>query len=212
MNLTSRSKNLLIVGAPGSGKSLALGYFLSFCTGRVWILSTVLDSSILSRFVPSKIVRLRSPLQVQDLAPFLEGGESLYFVVENLTSVEVASTLAFVAKYARDLCLVVDEARTLLGGAKPSDDLLRLYRGARHVGVTTVTVTQRLVDIPADIRIVFSDLFIFTLTSFRDLKVIAEELPDRGLVEAVQTLRPLDYLYVDKQDGKRGFGSVPLPA
>lgn len=212
MNLTSRAKNLLIVGAPGSGKSLALGYFLSFCTGRVWILSTVLDSSILSRFVPSKIVRLRSPLQVQDLAPFLEGGESLYFVVENLTSVEVASTLAFVAKYARDLCLVVDEARTLLGGAKLSDDLLRLYRGARHVGVTTVTVTQRLVDIPADIRIVFSDLFIFTLTSFRDLKVIAEELPDRGLVEAVQALRPLDYLYVDKQDGKRGFGSVSLPA
>ena len=110
----------------------------------------------------------------------------------------------------RNLTLILDEARVFLHKPALADEFIRYFRVARHIGVETITSTQRLIDIDPDIRATFTDLFIFHISSFRDLSVLADELPEKSLITKIQTLAPLHYLYVDKQHGYRAFDSITL--
>ena len=209
-----------MLGSPGTGKSLAVGRVLSNTTGLCWVVSTTADRSILSQWSPFEIIYLRSPLAdfgvLEDIcADSLAAGKSLYFIVENLLNDEIISAMSLFCSRAVNLTFVVDEAHHLLNSeivnSRNAKAVLRLYRGSRHIGVETITASQRLVDIPASVRIVFTDLFIFGLSSFRDLEILSSELPDKFLVGKIKTLSPLSYLYLDKIGGKHGLGAVPLP-
>ena len=124
----------------------------------------------------------------------------MYLIVTDLLDKEIQELEDDVSR-VRDCTVVIDESRYFLHGQALSENMIRFFRVARHVGVETLVSTQRLVDIDPDIRATFTDLLLFHISSFRDLSVLADELPRKGLVEKLQNLPALNYLYIDKQHG-----------
>ena len=124
-----------------------------------------------------------------------------FLIVENLLDDEIRATLAVITAVFTNRTLAIDEAYSFLSASVVSPEVLRLYRGARHIGVETITATQRLVDISPDVRVSISDLVCFNVSSYRDLDILASELPERGLVDEIRSLPLLHYVYIGKHSG-----------
>lgn len=100
--------------------------------------------------------------------------------------------------YRQLQCVVaIDEAHILLRG-RTSIEFIRLIRGSRHFGTAIYFATQRLVDLPPDVRTVLTDLFIFRTNSSLDLDWLSREgIP----IKSIPTLGLGQYVYVNRITG-----------
>lgn len=99
-------------------------------------------------------------------------------------------------QYPRSV-LAVDEAHLVLRKGAVSREVLRVFRGSRHFGVSIYIATQRLVDVDPDIRAVISDIFAYRTVSSLDLRTLRDELG----VEEIDVLRSLSvgkYVYTKR--------------
>ena len=133
-----------------------------------------------------------------------------FLVVENLLDDEIRAVLSVIAAVFVNRTLAIDEGYSFLSTSVVSPEVLRLYRGARHIGVETITATQRLVDISPGIRASFSDLVCFNVSSYRDLDILSSELPERGLVDEIRSLPLLSYVYIGKHSGDIIRGKIMI--
>ncbi|MEM2125499.1 MAG: hypothetical protein QXQ53_03785 [Candidatus Methanosuratincola sp.] len=88
--------------------------------------------------------------------------------------------------------IAIDEAHLFL--TRPTPDITRMIRGARHFRLKVYLATQRWVDIHPSIRAVVRHLFIFRVVSGRDLAVLTME-PGVDIYR-LPTLRVGEFIYV----------------
>ncbi|MGB9591148.1 MAG: hypothetical protein ACPL1K_01370 [Candidatus Kryptoniota bacterium] len=88
--------------------------------------------------------------------------------------------------------VAIDEAHLFL--TRPSPQIIRFLRGARHYRLKVYIATQRWVDIHPHIRAVVKHLFIFRTTSWRDIEALEKETGE-DLRAQVARLGIGEYIY-----------------
>lgn len=88
--------------------------------------------------------------------------------------------------------IAIDEAHLFL--TRPTADITRMIRGARHYHLKVYIATQRWVDIHPSIRAVARHLFVFRVVSGRDLAALTME-PGVS-INALPYLKVGEFIYV----------------
>ncbi|MCS7240594.1 MAG: hypothetical protein NZ651_05050 [Candidatus Bipolaricaulota bacterium] len=157
---------------------------------RPIVLVGLAEDPSLRRFGVKWYVLEREPAGVK-----LNPSERVAIDLSPLTPEEAERVLTKVVREVirhRGGVIAVDEAHLFL--ARPSVDLVRYIRGARHYHIKVYLATQRWVDIHPHIRAVVRHLFIFRTVSGRDLEALSAE-PGVDIAR-VPRLNCGEYVYV----------------
>jgi hypothetical protein len=204
---SSTPKIVAIVGKSGCGKTFLMALIARLVSRPfVVIVHTHQDPSYLRQLEPGLthfvgVHRGARPLGAQWFVDRIRKGfRYVYISIYDLTPDEARAwidSLIPPLESIGNLALIIDEAHQFCRHEFVPENLVRLPRWARSIGIDIFFVSHRLVDLSPDLRAVLTYLVMFHSDEPRDVAECMNRLgQDRG-VNVLRTLAPWQHVVFD---------------